>query len=70
MSKQFIQIDVKKVQDGFAHCNLQTGGRDVAIIMKEEDYDGLMEDGFFLRDGTQRDSAKVWNTTKMFFPKK
>lgn len=68
--QQFIQIDVKREQNGFVDCNLQTGGRDVRVIMSVADYHGLISDGFFIRDGKKGDSAGVINTTHTYYPKK
>ena len=44
-------------------CNLYTGDRCVTIYMGASDYQALMRDGFFIRDGASVDSAGVMNTT-------
>lgn len=71
MAKQ-IQIDVKKVNENLkvAFCNLYTGDRCVEIVMKIGDYESLINDGFFIRDGKTADSANVLNTTLEYKPKK
>lgn len=61
-----IQIDVKELKDGYAICNLQTGDRDVTILLPESDYLKLIKDGFFIRNGETRDSAGILNTTKVY----
>jgi hypothetical protein len=65
-----VQIDVKKVENGFVKCNLQTGSRDVQMFISESDYQDLIRDGFFLRDGKSVDSAGILNTTPCFVPEK
>lgn len=63
-----IQIDVKTVceETNVARCNLYAGGRCVKIIMSKSDYDNLVRDGFFIRDGKELDSANVLNTTEAY----
>lgn len=63
-----IQIDVKEANEktGMVMCNLCTGGRDVKIIMHYSDYQNLIGDGFFIRDGKEADSANVINTTVVY----
>lgn len=61
-----MQIDVVKVQDETVVCNLYTGDRCVRIIMTESDYESLIRDGFFIRNGKRSDSAGVLNTTKEY----
>lgn len=60
-----MQIDVKTVDDvkNTVICNLFTGERCVKIYMSVSDYKDLIRDGFFIRDGKERDSANVLNTT-------
>lgn len=63
-----IQIDVKTVceETNVARCNLFTGDRCVKIAMSKSDYDDLVRDGFFIRDGKEVDSANVLNTTESY----
>lgn len=58
-----MQIDVVKVDGQTVTCNLYTGQRVVRILMHVADYENLIRDGFFIRDGKRRDDAKVLNTT-------
>lgn len=71
MAKQ-IQIDVTSVNEklNVAFCNLYTGDRCVKIIMGKHNYELLINDGFFIRDGITPDSANVLNTTLEYTPKK
>lgn len=61
-----IQIDVKNIVAGFAHCNLYTDHRCVKILILEYEYENLVKDGFFIRDGKTKDSANVINTTEVY----
>jgi hypothetical protein len=65
-----MQIDVKEVDSSkkLVTCNLYTGERCVKIYMSEYDYKELIRDNFFIRDGKQRDSANVLNTTLAYEP--
>ena len=58
-----MQIDVKRNEKGMMVCNLYTGDRCVRIYMCEQDYNDLIQDGFFIRSGKEKDSADVINTT-------
>lgn len=71
MEKKQIQIDVKNVSEitGIVHCNLYTSERCVQMFLSYEDYRNLVLDGFFLRDGDERDSANVLNTTDTYYTK-
>jgi len=61
-----IQIDVTEIRDGIVICNLYTSERCVKIIMQPHDYQELIRDGFFIRDGKELDSANVLNTTEYY----
>ncbi len=63
-----LQIDVKEgcKHPNLVECNLYTGERCVKIIMYYRDYENLILDGFFLRNGREQDSADVWNTTEVY----
>lgn len=59
-----MQIDVIKfLTNHIVECNLYTGDRCVKISMMKADYEALIRDGFFIRDGKAPDSAGVLNTT-------
>lgn len=70
MPDRYVQIDVKRVENNTVVCNLYTGGRCVKIVMRADDYELLIRDGFFTRDGKKADSADVINTTGVFIPEK
>ena len=61
-----MQIDVVLVGESYVTCNLYTENRCVRIYLGLSDYEALMRDGFFIRDGKTRDSANVLNTTKEY----
>ena len=63
-----IQIDVNKIDGNLVVAGMYTGGRWVRIAMALTDYNDLVGDGFFIRDGKEKDSAGVLNTTKVFIP--
>lgn len=69
---QHIQIDVNKIDEntGCVTCGMYTGGSWVKILMHRNDYETLIREGFFIRDGKTTDSAGILNTTKTFFPEK
>ena len=58
-----MQIDLLRIENNTAVCNLYTGDRCVKIIMTKEDAELLRRDGFFVRKTHQADSAGVINTT-------
>lgn len=61
-----MQIDLIKIENKTAVCNLYTGDRCVRIVMTKESYLALLQDGFFIRDGKTADSAGVINTTQEY----
>jgi len=67
-----VQIDAKKKyinydeQMEYMECNLYTGHRCVKIIIPLDEYNLLVRDGFFIRDGKTLDSANVLNTTHTY----
>lgn len=67
-----IQIDVKRIENNnVAVCNMYTDNRCVRILMSKQDYECLVRDGFFIRDGKSLDSADMMNTTAVYeFSKK
>lgn len=66
--QQQIQIDVNDIieENGMVKCGMYTGGSWVRIWMSVTDYNTLVREGFFIRDGKSRDSAGVLNTTETF----
>lgn len=62
-----IQIDVIDIlPQGNVVCNLYTPNRCVMIVMSKPSYEALVEDKFFIRDGKEKDSADVINTTATY----
>lgn len=64
-----LQIDVKGPHEkdpNYMECRLYYDGRCVRIIMSKYDYEELMRDGLFIRNGLANDSAGVINTTKPY----
>jgi hypothetical protein len=61
-----MQIDIKRVEGNAAIGNLYTGDRCVKITMSASDYEALVRDGFFIRDGKVADCADVINTTREY----
>jgi hypothetical protein len=69
MSKRRLQIDVLGPtgdNSGIVECRLYVGGRCCQFFMSESNYEALMYDGVFIRDGKEKDSAGVINTTRLF----
>ena len=60
-----LQIDVKQVCEhtNITSCNLYVNGDCIKIIMQSTDYEYLIKKGFFIRNGKEKDSANVLNTT-------
>lgn len=61
-----VQIDVKQIEGSAVHCNLYTPEGVAKIVMDKVDYDYLVKKGFFIRDGKERDSANILNTTDTY----
>lgn len=68
MPDLYMQIDMVSIDGNAVMCNLYTGSRCIRIAMAVSDYESLVRDGFFIRDGKSKDSAGVLNTTKVFIP--
>jgi len=68
MPDNYIQIDVKTLAENHVICNMYTGQRCVKIAMSLSDYYDLIRDRFFIRDGKERDSAGILNTTISYLP--
>ncbi|MCT4636219.1 MAG: hypothetical protein N4A72_00790 [Bacteroidales bacterium] len=67
--KRTIQIDIKgfnKENNDIVEFNLIIAGRSCRCYMHESNYQALMYDGVFVRDGKSYDSAGVLNTTRVF----
>lgn len=72
MENRNLQIDVlgEMEQDkNLIVCRLTVDGRDCRFVMFRHDYEGLISDKVFVRDGKTQDSAGVWNTTNTFIEK-
>lgn len=69
--KRTMQIDVIEEVKGtqFMQCKLYIDGNASVILMNKIDYERLLSDSFFVRDGKNRDSAGVLNTTNTFIEK-
>lgn len=68
MSKRTMQIDVCGQVEGsdLMKCKLYVDGRVCVIGMSQYDYEELMREKVFIRDGKSIDSAGVINTTNTF----
>jgi len=69
MSNKRLQIDVKGFHEenpNLVELNLIVDGRNCLCYTSKANYKALMYDGFFIRDGKEKDSAGVLNTTKVF----
>lgn len=62
----YVQIDVKQVTEQHVVCNLYTGVLCCKMLISRSDYDELVRQKFFIRDGKSKDSADVWNTTETY----
>lgn len=54
------------MDNGMIRCSMYTGERCIKIFMEKYEYENLIRDGFFIRDGKERDSANVLNTTEVY----
>lgn len=62
-----MQIDIIDfLPVGIAIGNLYTDNRCVRIYIQASDYQQLIADKFFIRDGKEKDSANVINTTAVY----
>ncbi|RZM17756.1 MAG: hypothetical protein EOO88_42540 [Pedobacter sp.] len=71
MAKQ-LQIDVKgplEGNDSLIECRLYYNGRCCTFYTSKANYKALMHDGLFIRNGKERDSADILNTTNVFIEK-
>jgi hypothetical protein len=67
MPDMYVQIDVMQIKDNYVLCNLYTGVLCAQIAISKNDYHYLVEKGFFIRDGKEKDSAQVINTTEVYY---
>lgn len=65
-----MQLDVIHVDEMSAVCNLYADDRCVKVIMRADDYQSLLRDNFFVRDGKEQDDAGVWNTSEVYDQRK
>ena len=65
----YVQIDVMEInqEKQVARCYLYTPEGTITMYIKQEDYEHLTRNGFFIRDGKQVDSAGVLNTTLAYY---
>lgn len=63
-----MQVDVKEElkESNLMRCNLYVDGRAYQMYLPKEEYEFLIEEKFFIRDGKTKDSANVLNTTNVF----
>jgi len=68
MKNRKLQIDVNGVDETYnmVECKLIVGGRTGIFYMSKSNYEAFKYDGFFIRDGKEKDSAGVINTTHVF----
>lgn len=69
MSKRNLQIDVKgfhEENESIVEFNLIIDGRTCLCYTSKSNYEALKYDGVFIRDGKEKDSAGILNTTKVF----
>jgi hypothetical protein len=68
MEKRTLQIYVLGfVEDlAFVECKLIINGRAGIFYMSKSNYEAFKYDGVFIRDGKEKDSANVINTTHVF----
>lgn len=68
MDKRIMQIDVIGPVEGteMMKCKLYVDGHVCVIGMSRYDYEVLMREKVFIRDGKNIDSAGVMNTTNTF----
>lgn len=70
MTDNFLQIDVTEPVEGFAYnLGIYTPYGYFKAVMSRQEYEDAKRAGFFIRDGKEKDSAGVTNTTEMFFTK-
>lgn len=63
---RYVQVDVKSSTDEWTICNMYTGVLCVEIALRTSEYKELIRKGFFIRDGKEKDSAGILNTTEVY----
>jgi hypothetical protein len=69
MKKRTLQIDVTGTLDDIAmvECKIIiNNGRTCLFYTSKANYEALIYDGVFIRDGKEKDSANILNTTHVF----
>ncbi len=67
--KRSLQIDVRGPMpdhEDIIEMTLSVDGRDCRIYTSRANYKALIFDGVFIRDGNERDSANMLNTTNVY----
>lgn len=67
--KRTLQIDVlgeAEESTSLIKCNIYIDGRCCEFYTFKHNYEELIRDGVFIRDGKSKDSAGVLNTTHVF----
>ena len=72
MTNRSLQIDVVTIGEDIKYsdmvrCNLYIDGRCCTIWTTKSNYEALLYDKVFIRDGKQKDSANILNTTNVFY---
>jgi hypothetical protein len=71
--KRTLQIDVLgplESNEDIMECKIYIDGRCCRFYTSKANYEALMYDGIFLRNGKEKDSAGVINTTNTFIESK
>lgn len=68
MKRRKLQIDMVGFLDdvGMVKCKIYIDGRGCQFFTSKANYEALMYDKVFIRDGKTKDSAGVINTTNVF----
>jgi hypothetical protein len=67
-AKKWIQLDIRDAEGtGFVKVNIYFNGSCYLAYMPEPEYDKMLNDGCFIRDGKTLDGANVRNTTDIFY---
>jgi hypothetical protein len=67
--KRKLQIDVKgpaAINEAIIEMYLCVNGHDFRVYTSRENYQALIAEGFFVRDGKETDSANCINTTNVY----
>ncbi|MBD9179635.1 MAG: hypothetical protein EGP82_10765 [Odoribacter splanchnicus] len=72
MRKRWLQIDVMGAEsqnENLIRCKMFVDGRCYLCWITKEGYEDMLLDKVFIRDGKEKDSADVINTTNVFYEK-